>query len=168
MTSIGFAANDNKSKHNSLRQRLAVPLGIDLSAWISGISFALGVALAGPPQLLEAMNQTAFVLASYVMFLVIVVAIQRHMRLKATATTFGAPLKLTTTGIFKFTRNPIYLAFLLPLASLAIFSVPASIIAIVFYVAAMTFTVIPREEKELARIFGQPFLDYQAKTRRWI
>ena len=152
----------------SLGQRFAVPLGIDLSAWISGVSFALGAVLAGPSQLLAAVNQTAFVSASYTMFLVIVVAIQRHMRLKATATTFGTPLKLTTTGIFKFTRNPIYLAFVLPLASLAILSVPASVIAIAFYMAAMTLTVIPREEKNLARIFGQPFADYARKTRRWI
>jgi protein-S-isoprenylcysteine O-methyltransferase Ste14 len=168
MTILDLPANDNRAKQTSLATRLSVPLGIDLSAWISGASFALGVFLAGPSRLIDGLNLSAVLAASYVAFIILVVTIQRHMRLKATATTFGTPIKLTTSGIFKFSRNPIYLAFLLPLAAISMFSIPASIIAIAFYLSAMSLTVIPREEKDLTQIFGHEFTAYAKKTRRWI
>jgi protein-S-isoprenylcysteine O-methyltransferase Ste14 len=168
MTSIDLPGNDNAASQKSLGARFAVPLGIDLSAWISGASFALGIILAGPSKMIAGIDHTILVVASYVVFLITVVAIQRHMRLKASATTFGTPQSLTTSGIFKISRNPIYLAFLLPLASIALFSVPAALVAIAVYIFAMNATVIPREERDLTNIFGQDFTNYMTKTRRWI
>jgi protein-S-isoprenylcysteine O-methyltransferase Ste14 len=155
-------------KDTHLLDQFAVPLGIDLSAWISGASFLLGAGLAGPQKFVGAPLKSLIVVLAYIAFLAAALLIQRHMRLKASATTFGTPQNLTTTGLFEFTRNPIYVAFLFPLASLALFSVLASAAAIAFYVLAMNATVIPREEQDLKRIFGNAFLDYAAKTRRWI
>jgi protein-S-isoprenylcysteine O-methyltransferase Ste14 len=156
------------TKSQSLLERIAVPLGIDLSAWISGASFALGVFLIGPQNFVEAPLQLVLVIAAYSVFLFTVLMIQRHMRLKTLSTTFGTPQSLTTSGIFRFSRNPIYVAFLLPLASLALFALPAAAIAAAFYVIAMNATVIPKEERDLTRIFGKSFTDYATKTRRWI
>jgi protein-S-isoprenylcysteine O-methyltransferase Ste14 len=155
-------------KDTHLWEQFAVPLGIDLSAWSSGASFVLGAGLAGPQNMIAAPLRAMMVGFAYAAFLATTLVIQRHMRQKASATTFGTPQSLTTTGIFELSRNPIYVAFLFPLASLALFSVLASAAAIAFYVLAMNATVIPREEQDLKRIFGKAFLDYAAKTRRWI
>lgn len=114
------------------------------------------------------LTQTSAILACYVLFLLSVFVIQRHMRLKATATTFGKPTTLVTSGVFRVSRNPIYLAFLLPLASISILSVTAAFIAMAVYICAMNLTVIAREEQSLTRIFGQDFTAYMKTTRRWI
>ena len=145
---------------------------IDLSAWISGLSYALGLLLIGQVRLAEAIIQDPVRLLilpiTYAAFLFAVLRIQKHMRLALTATTFGSPVRLTTSGIFRFSRNPIYVAFLLPLVALASLSLFAGAAAALFYVTTMTFTVIRSEERELAATFGNDFTNYMAKTPRWL
>ena len=145
---------------------------IDLSAWISGLTYTLGLALIGPTALANAITTTparvVLLLGTYLAFLATVLIIQRHMRLALTATTFGKPVSLVTSGIFQYSRNPIYLAFLVPLATLAVLSPLASLLAIAFYVTLMTHTVIRKEERELQARFGQTFTNYVANTPRWL
>jgi Phospholipid methyltransferase len=145
---------------------------IDLSAWISGLSYAAGLALAGPDRILSAflsLGAGLLVLpATYAVFLVSVLVIQRHMRLSLLANTFGQPQRLVTSGIFKYSRNPIYVAFFLPLASLAILSPAAAIASIGIYVLAMNLTIIRKEERELMNAFGDEFDDYLTKAPRWV
>jgi protein-S-isoprenylcysteine O-methyltransferase Ste14 len=139
---------------------------VDLSAWISGLSYAAGLALAGPAAIVG--GKLLALALVYAVFLLMVLAIQRHMRLSLAAHTFGSPRQLTTSGIFKFSRNPIYVAFFLPLASLAILSLPAAIAAIGIYVLAMNLTVIRKEERDLAEAFGDAFAAYVAEVPRWV
>ena len=145
---------------------------IDLSAWLSGLSFAAGLALAGPARIEhELVNGNPWLLAlplAYVTFLAIVLLIQRHMRLSLLANTFGSPKHLVTSGIFQFSRNPIYVAFLLPLASLAVLSLPAAIAAIGIYILAMNTTVIRKEERDLLNAFGPEFAGYLRQAPRWL
>lgn len=144
---------------------------IDLSAWISGLSYAVGVSLASD-RLADAILNSSPLLwllpASYLAFLLSVLLIQRHMRLSLTASTFGKPQALVTSGIFRYSRNPIYVAFFLPLASLAILSLPAAAIAMALYVLAMNLTIIRSEERDLAAMFGGEFSAYAAATPRWL
>ncbi len=145
---------------------------IDLSAWLSGLSFAAGLAFAGPARIeQELVNGNPWLLVlplAYVTFLAIVLVIQRHMRLSLLANTFGSPQHLVTSGIFQFSRNPIYVAFLLPLASLAILSLPAALAAIGFYILAMNTTVIRKEERDLLNAFGPEFSRYLRQAPRWL
>ncbi|MEQ1717196.1 MAG: methyltransferase [Hyphomicrobium sp.] len=144
---------------------------IDLSAWISGLSFALGLALAASPgaAFIVAGGPGLYVpLAAFALFLVCVLLIQRHMRLSLLANTFGAPCRLVTSGLFRYSRNPIYVAFFIPLASIATFSLPAAISAIAIYVLAMNLTVIRKEERDLLAAFGADYAAYLSSVPRWV
>lgn len=76
---------------------------------------------------------------------------------------------LVTGGIFRVTRNPMYLSLLLLLVAYALrldswleWSGP-----LVFFIYVTRFQIIP-EEKILAAKFGAAFVDYKKRTRRWI
>ncbi len=76
---------------------------------------------------------------------------------------------IVTSGPYRFSRNPIYLAF-----SLLVLGVACALNSLwllgTFAAAAsvMWFVVIPREEHYLEHRFGAKYLDYKAKTRRWL
>lgn len=76
---------------------------------------------------------------------------------------------LVTSGIYKVSRNPMYLGFLLILLAWAFFLSNAySAAAIPFFVFYMNrFQIVP-EERALARLFGHEFTAYASKVRRWI
>jgi protein-S-isoprenylcysteine O-methyltransferase Ste14 len=145
---------------------------IDLSAWISGLSYAAGLALVGPERILTTLLTGGYSLlalpAAYAVFLMSVLIIQRHMRLSLLANTFGSPQRLVTSGIFQYSRNPIYVAFFIPLASLTVLSPAAAIASISLYVLAMNLTIIRKEERELLSAFGDEFSNYLTKVPRWI
>lgn len=145
---------------------------IDRSSWVSWASFLVGAEMArghGFGAELKGGGPGLVVMAvSIAVFFVLVVVIQRHMRLSLLANTFGQPQQLVTSGWFRYSRNPIYVAFLIPLASLAYYSPLAAGVATIVYLLAMTFYVIAREEEVLERSFGQQYLDYKAATPRWV
>lgn len=76
---------------------------------------------------------------------------------------------LVTTGIYRISRNPMYLAMVLLLAALAFFL--GSLWSLLGPVALMLFLTrfqILAEEHVLAEIFGQPYHEYCARVRRWL
>ena len=79
-----------------------------------------------------------------------------------------AASSLVTSGIYRFTRNPMYLSLCLVLLAWALFlsSALAFLGPIVFVLYIGRFQIAP-EERALARIFGAPFSDYRARVRRW-
>ncbi len=76
---------------------------------------------------------------------------------------------LVTSGIYKFSRNPIYLADLLFLLAFALFlnNLLSLIFILGFYLYMNKFQIIP-EERFLEEKFGETYLKYKQKTRRWI
>jgi protein-S-isoprenylcysteine O-methyltransferase Ste14 len=72
-------------------------------------------------------------------------------------------------GPYRLTRNPMYLGMaLLTLALAAAFDSLGILLLFVPLVALVQWGVIAREERYMARRFGQPYLDYKARVRRWI
>lgn len=72
-------------------------------------------------------------------------------------------------GIYRFTRNPMYLGFLLAYAGLALLlRSPAAGLMLVPLFLIMDRLVIPREESYLARRFGAEYESYRARVRRWL
>jgi protein-S-isoprenylcysteine O-methyltransferase Ste14 len=145
---------------------------IDRSAWVSWATFAVGAELVRADGLgaeLKSPGQgIALVLGAVAIFLVLVLLIQRHMRLSLLAATFGEPDQLVTSGWFRHSRNPIYVAFLLPIAALGYWSLVDAAATAFVYVVAMTTLVIAREERALEANFGEIYLDYKARTPRWL
>lgn len=76
---------------------------------------------------------------------------------------------LVVSGIYRRTRNPMYLGFLLGLAGWAVFlsNALAFIFLPVFVLYLNRFQIRP-EERALASMFGKDFAAYQSKVRRWL
>jgi protein-S-isoprenylcysteine O-methyltransferase Ste14 len=76
---------------------------------------------------------------------------------------------LVTNGIFKWSRNPIYLGDALLIVAAGLFYSNLSfILALPAFVAYINrFQIIP-EERALQAKFGEQFTHYLAQTRRWI
>ncbi len=76
---------------------------------------------------------------------------------------------LVCSGIYKFTRNPMYVGLLLVLVAWAIWlsSVWALIGPLCFLLYINRFQIEP-EERVLARMFGDSYINYKARVRRWI
>ena len=77
--------------------------------------------------------------------------------------------KLVTSGIYKYSRNPMYLGFLIIVISSSIFylNIYSLLTPLFFYLWINRFQ-IKREEIFLAKKFGKDYLSYKNKTRRWI
>ncbi|MEE9143624.1 MAG: isoprenylcysteine carboxylmethyltransferase family protein [Candidatus Binatia bacterium] len=78
------------------------------------------------------------------------------------------PEHLVTTGIYAWTRNPMYLGHIIFLVglSLTLMSILAGLITIV---TALWFHFrVTGDEKDLAKQFGQPYVDYSGRVKRWI
>jgi protein-S-isoprenylcysteine O-methyltransferase Ste14 len=105
---------------------------------------------------------------------VVAIALFSYSVLKFRAAGTPVPARKPTTvivrtGPYRFSRNPIYLAFSLLQLGIAIWVNSVWLLAtLVGAVALMHFVVIPREERYLERKFGAPYLDYKAIVRRWL
>ena len=77
--------------------------------------------------------------------------------------------RLVTTGVYRWTRNPMYLGFVAALAGLAIAlqSVAGLAIASLAAVYLQRFQIHP-EERILQRRFGDAFNVYLGQVRRWL
>lgn len=76
---------------------------------------------------------------------------------------------LVVSGIYRLTRNPMYLGMLLVLLGWAAFLTHALALAYpVLFVLLMNRLQIQPEERALTAMFGANFADYQSKVRRWL
>jgi protein-S-isoprenylcysteine O-methyltransferase Ste14 len=76
---------------------------------------------------------------------------------------------LVTRGVYRHTRNPMYLGFLLTLLAWAVFLAnPIAVLWVVAFALYITrFQIIP-EERVLASLFGAEYEAYKGKVRRWV
>ncbi|WP_241242405.1 isoprenylcysteine carboxylmethyltransferase family protein [Thalassotalea sp. G2M2-11] len=76
---------------------------------------------------------------------------------------------LVNTGIYRLTRNPMYVGMALTLTGWAFFlHNPLSLIFVVAFIVYMTYFQIKPEEKMLKALFKQQYVEYCAKVKRWI
>ena len=76
---------------------------------------------------------------------------------------------LVTSGVYRLTRNPMYLGLLLLLSAWAIYlSALWPLLGPVILVVYLNRFQIEPEEKILAELFGQAYRQYLAEVRRWL
>jgi protein-S-isoprenylcysteine O-methyltransferase Ste14 len=76
---------------------------------------------------------------------------------------------IVRTGPYRFSRNPIYLAFSVFQVGIAIWVNSLWLLAtLAAALLLMHYVVIPTEEQYLERRFGAEYLDYKASVRRWL
>ena len=88
---------------------------------------------------------------------------------KTTLNPYKRPLKLVNDGLFKISRNPMYLGMDLILWGMSILL--GSLITFIFpiiFIILIERLFIEFEEKNLEERFGKRYIDYKKKVRRWI
>lgn len=108
-----------------------------------------------------------FCIACYLIFFL--PAIIRFIRSKNTLVTIKPASSLETSGIYSFTRNPMYLSLLFLYSGIAFFKGNAwTFLLIPVLILAVQSYVISKEEKYLLRTFGNDYVDYRKRVRRWL
>lgn len=81
----------------------------------------------------------------------------------------GERSALTTSGPFRVSRNPMYLAMVIWLVGLAVLlgSLTAFLFPILLFLVA-NFMIIPPEERNMERMFGEQYAKYRRHVRRWL
>ncbi|WP_133011787.1 methyltransferase family protein [Marinomonas flavescens] len=115
-----------------------------------------------------------FVLSGFVWFVALGVAVSAILSFTQSKTTVNPhqPDKstaLVVTGVFHYSRNPMYLSLAMILLGWAILLNTFWVfLPIVFFVLYLTYFQIKPEEAILAGKFGEDYQGYCCRVRRWI
>lgn len=90
-------------------------------------------------------------------------------RVNTTVKPYETSTTLITDGVFQFTRNPMYVGFVLILLGVAIFvgSLSPYLIVVLFPILMKKIFII-FEEQMLEQTFGNTWLTYKQQVRRWL
>jgi protein-S-isoprenylcysteine O-methyltransferase Ste14 len=136
------------------------------------LAILVGIALDFVRPLLWLPDKLGPVIAIPLVVAALLLFILSVRRFKAAGTPVPGNKPTTTivrSGPYRFSRNPIYLAFsVLQLAIACLLNSPWVLGTLAVAIGIMTWVVIPREERYLERKFGAQYLDYKAKVRRWL
>jgi phospholipid methyltransferase len=78
------------------------------------------------------------------------------------------PERLVTSGPFAWCRNPMYLGHIIFLVGLTL-SLRSELAALITVASVVWFQFrVRRDERRLAERFGQPYIDYKSRVRRWV
>lgn len=151
---------------NSLELKIPPPL----VALVTGLLMWSAARLVPPLALPDVMRVAVAVVLAGAGVGLAVAGVLTFRRAKTTVnpTTPAAASALVRTGVFRFTRNPMYLGLLLCLVAWAIYlsNVLALLIAPLFVLFMNRFQIAP-EERALAALFGDSFAAYKRDVRRW-
>jgi protein-S-isoprenylcysteine O-methyltransferase Ste14 len=106
---------------------------------------------------------------AFIGFLLGISAFLEFRKARTTLDPHGSAKQVVTSGIYRFTRNPIYLGFLLMVIGLPLTSgIYWGIALAPFYIRTMNRLVIEREEAYLEKKFGNTYASYASRVRRWL
>ena len=123
---------------------------------------------------LEIDSEIKLLASSFMFILGVCIAVAGIVSFRKAKTTVN-PLKpeeathLVVVGIFKYTRNPMYLGMLsVTIGMLIKLSNPwAVVMVLVFYFYINRYQIIP-EERAMQKLFGDQFTGYAKRVRRWL
>lgn len=134
---------------------LVAGLAVD-SAWFNGRLAGLEASLAGG--VFAALG-----------FGTMIAGIRAQRRVGTAIEPWTPTTALALGGIYRFTRNPMYLGMIACYVGLAIAAASlAAFVALVPAVLFIRYHVIAREERYLVTRFGDTYTDYLYRVRRWL
>lgn len=107
-----------------------------------------------------------------ILILAILVAVREKRRFAENETTIypdDRPSRLLTDGLYRYSRNPMYLAMVIGLIGIWIFSgglLPGVIVLL--FAAVIHHRFILLEEENLEAVFGEQYRTYKIRVRRWL
>ena len=136
-------------------------------AAVAGLALDWLVPLRFLPAALPARTIGAIVfLAALALFVFAIVTVSRA---GTTVRTNLPTTRIVAHGPYRFTRNPIYLAMMLGLIGLAIaFDDLWLLMLLIPFFLVIRYGVVAREEAYLTRRFGEDYVAYCARVRRWL
>jgi protein-S-isoprenylcysteine O-methyltransferase Ste14 len=138
---------------------VGLAIGVGLNALLGGMSTHL------PTELLF-LTASALLIAG---FTLIVRSTNRFHLAKTNARPWKPTTAIVTEGIYKRTRNPMYLAMACIYAALALaLDNLAALIVLLPVLFVVDRYVIQREERYLEAKFAAEYLAYKTKVRRWL
>ena len=102
-------------------------------------------------------------------FLLAFNSIARFVRAKTGVVPFSESTALITEGFYKYTRNPMYVgmnSFLLGL--MLILKNPLNIFFLIIFFFIVRNMFVLKEEVQMEETFGEDYLTYKRKVRRWL
>jgi protein-S-isoprenylcysteine O-methyltransferase Ste14 len=132
----------------------------------------IGVLLGNFLPLLPSLTRTLRMFGLPLVLIGFVIGLMGFLEIRKANTTLdphGTVTTVVTSGIYRFTRNPMYLAFCMmvigfPLAYRSLWG----IILVPFFVLTMNRLVIEKEEAYLEKKFGEPYTSFKRRVRRWL
>lgn len=98
-----------------------------------------------------------------------VMALRALGRAGTSVNPYKASSAVAAAGVYRFTRNPVYLAdTLVYLGAVLLCGSGWPLLLLPLALVVMQKGVIAREEAYLERKFGEEYLNYKARVRRWI
>ncbi|AHD10235.1 methyltransferase family protein [Phaeobacter gallaeciensis] len=142
-------------------------LGFAVLAWCQARFLPLGLELShGGVGAVIGLYSGLLIGAGVVLMLLAVVEMRRQ---NTTLHPHGDPSQLVQSGIFKRSRNPIYLGDCLLLLGLILrFDAVLSLALLPIFVWVLEWRFILPEENRLRRQFRADWARYEQKTRRWL
>ncbi len=126
------------------------------SPWFDGRMAGIGVTAAGG--VLAALG-----------FALILISVPRLKNAGSNVEPWKPTTTIITTGVYGYSRNPIYLGMALAHGGLAICGGSmAALASLMLSVLVIQAYVIAREERYLEAKFGKVYSDYKERVRRWI
>lgn len=133
----------------------------------AGLQHLLG--LPTPPTAWTGALHVAGTVLANASLLLVLVSLALFIRVRTTLMPGGSASRLVTGGPFRISRNPMYLSLVLAYAGLALMlDLPWALAMLPVPVLVVDRVQIPFEEARMARLFGQQYLDYRARVRRWL
>lgn len=88
---------------------------------------------------------------------------------RGTPAPIDAPKKLVVRGLYRYTRNPMYVGVLSTMLGFSMLyqALPVLLYALVMFCAFNLFVRL-YEEPHLTREFGEPYRDYCGRVGRWL
>ncbi len=138
-------------------------VGFALLAWVQARVLPLGLSLDGA---VTDLLSGILIGGGIILAVMAVIEFRRH---KTTVFPHETPSTMVQTGIYKRSRNPIYVGDVLILTGLILrFDAVLSLVLIPVFVWVLERRFITPEEDRLRRTFRADFARYERKTRRWI
>ena len=139
------------------------------------VTLFFGLCIYFSQELFPEFNLEYFTILSYVSYfaglsiLILAVLLFRKQNTTVNPVKIDNASSLVTSGVFKFSRNPMYLGMVMILFGLALmFNLVGGIFFVLLFMIYITKFQIRPEEEVMERLFGEDFIKYKHKVRMWL